>query len=41
VIGVLSGTDIEEVLEAENPDLILGSVAEMLDLDFQALAPQD
>jgi len=41
VIGVLSGTDTEEVLEDANPDLILGSVAEMLDLDFQALAPQN
>lgn len=40
VIGVLSGTDTREILEAENPDLILGSVAEMLDLDFNELAAQ-
>ena len=40
VIGVLSGTDSEESLEVENPDLILGSVAELLDLDFSEIASQ-
>jgi hypothetical protein len=37
---VLSGTDSEESLEVENPDLILGSVAELLDLDFSEIASQ-
>ncbi|MEI7576144.1 MAG: HAD family hydrolase [Armatimonadota bacterium] len=40
VIGVLSGTDNELALEGENPDLILNSVIEMLDLDFNVLAAQ-
>ena len=40
VIGVLSGTDTEEILAAESPDLILGSVAEMMDLDFDALVAE-
>lgn len=40
VIGVLSGTDTELALEIENPDLILNSVAEMLELDFNELAAQ-
>lgn len=41
VVGVLSGTDSEEVLEAENPDFIFESVAQLLELDLTELVSQE